>query len=66
MAVIYSERYAHVVPRAETIALAALRAGRPLGQALEEARKAGWNRQEMFVAETVIRTIYDQNGGRTE
>lgn len=64
MAVIYSELYVATVARAEAIGWAAMREGRTLGEALGLARAAGFNRQELFVAETVIRTLYEQNGGR--
>ena len=64
MPIIYSELYATVVRRAEEIAWAALRTNRTLAEALSDVAAEGWNRQELFVAQTVVRTLYQQMGGR--
>lgn len=64
MPIIYSELYAAVVKRAEEIAWATLKANQTLEEALNKVAEAGWSRQEEFVAQTVVRTLYQQMGGQ--
>lgn len=64
MPIIYSELYAAVVKRAEEISWAALKANQTLEEALNKVAEARWSRQEEFVAQTVVRTLYQQMGGR--
>ena len=59
----YPAQYTHVVHAAERMALNGLRAGITLEQVLSMARQ-NWRLPERQVAETVIRSIYADNGGR--
>lgn len=59
----YPDQYIHVVHAAERMAWNGLRAGVALDQLLSMVRQ-NWRLPERQVAETVIRSIYLDNGGR--
>jgi hypothetical protein len=52
-----------VVAQAEAIAWAALKANETLAQALRDARACGFTREQLYVAEAVVRRLYEEYGG---
>ena len=62
MTITYHPKYIHVVHAAEKIALRGLKAGIPLQRLLEMSRPSWRSAEERGVGETVIRSIYQDNG----